>query len=111
LSAASLADVRAHLEAQLAELNALSDSTKDDRAPVTLDQTSVGRLSRMDALQNQAMAAATQKRRFEATKRIEAALQRIAEDAYGYCVKCGEAIAPARLATDATIPTCIKCAG
>ncbi len=102
--------LRAELTARLKELHSMSADTKDDRKPVELDQTSVGRLSRVDALQGQAMAMAQEKRRYDEIKRIEAAIRRIDEDEYGYCVKCGEAIDAARLAVDATIPTCIKCA-
>lgn len=106
----ALQRVRADLLARLEELRSARSDTKDDRAPIELDQTSVGRLSRMDSLQQQAMAAAVDKRRHDEIKRIEAALRRIDEDEYGYCVQCGEAIAPARLELDLTIPTCINCA-
>lgn len=106
----NLQALRAQLAARLEELRATSAQTKDDRAPVELDQTSVGRLSRMDSLQAQAMAAATEKRRHDEVKRIEAALHRIDAGEYGYCVQCGEEISAARLAVDPTIATCIRCA-
>jgi DnaK suppressor protein len=81
-----------------------------DRAPVALDQDSVGRVSRIDAMQVQAMALA-QHRRLEAERRaIEAALQRIEGGEYGWCLVCGEAIAPARLEHNPAAPTCIVCA-
>jgi DnaK suppressor protein len=54
------------------------------------------------------MAMAADKRRHDEMRRIEAALQRVDESEYGFCVKCGEAIGEARLATDMTIPTCIR---
>jgi DnaK suppressor protein len=76
---------------------------------VELDQTSVGRLSRMDALQGQAMAQAARQRRAVERRRIDAALRRIAEGEFGYCVRCGEPIADGRLQTDLAIPTCMTC--
>ncbi len=79
-------------------------------ATVTLDQQSVGRLSRMDALQQQAMARATEARRAARLQRIRAALLRMEEGEYGWCVECGGEIAPARLDLDPTVPTCITCA-
>jgi DnaK suppressor protein len=85
-------------------------STRADRAPVTLDQESVGRLSRIDAMQVQAMALAQQRRRQSEEAAIEAALRRIKEGEYGYCLVCGEDIAPARLANSPTVTTCIECA-
>ncbi len=46
---------RARIDAEIEELRALSSGSKDARAPVELDQQSVGRLSRMDAMQQQSM--------------------------------------------------------
>lgn len=77
---------------------------------VDLDQQSVGRLSRMDAMQHRAMALATQTRRDQQKSRITAALARMDEGEYGYCTECGEDIAPKRLELDPTLPTCINCA-
>lgn len=85
-------------------------NSEADRAPVTLDQDSVGRLSRIDAMQMQAMALAQQRRRQNESAAIEAALRRIAEGEYGYCLICGDDIAPARLANSPTVTTCIECA-
>jgi len=65
----------------------------------------------MDALQGQAMAQEQHRRRQVATARIDAALRRIDDGEYGWCLKCGEAIARARLESDASAPLCVKCAG
>jgi DnaK suppressor protein len=93
--------------AELQEVDALSD---DDRKPVELDQQSVGRLSRVDAMQRQAMAFASQARRQHEARMITAALGRIDEGEFGWCGGCGEPIPLARLSLDATIATCIDCA-
>lgn len=93
-----------------AELQGLTASSEDQRRPVELDQTRVGRLSRMDALQVQAMSIETERRRSIELNRIEAALDRIAEGDYGYCLLCGEDIAVKRLEFDPTATTCISCA-
>ncbi len=102
--------IRARLLEQRATLAEASDTTADNRAPVTLDQTSVGRLSRMDALQNQAMALATERRRADTVRRIDQALARLDAGTYGACAVCGEDIAPRRLALDPSVPTCLACA-
>ncbi|MEM9031568.1 MAG: TraR/DksA family transcriptional regulator, partial [Pseudomonadota bacterium] len=92
----------------LAALDAFEARGQDERATVTLDQQSVGRLSRMDALQRQAMAQAAS-RRFEAEKRrIVAALARLDGGEYGYCTECGEEIASARLEVDPCVPSCVS---
>jgi DnaK suppressor protein len=77
---------------------------------VELDQSRVGRLSRMNALQSQAMSRETNRRREVELSRIEAALQRIADGDYGLCVRCGEEIAEGRLLSDPSAPLCIDCA-
>jgi DnaK suppressor protein len=77
---------------------------------VELDQTRVGRLSRMDAMQAQAMSIETGRRRRQKLLQIDAALQRITEDEYGCCQECGEDISAARLEVDPTILLCIDCA-
>ena len=77
---------------------------------VELDQQSVGRLSRMDALQNQAMALAQQTRRDLQVLRLTAALARIDEGEYGFCEDCGEAIMLKRLELDPSVTRCISCA-
>jgi len=92
------------------EIHHLSEATEEDRKTVELDQTMVGRLSRMDALQNQAMQIETERRRSVELQRIDSALQRIEDGDFGYCVSCGEAIEVKRLEYDPTVPTCVGCA-
>ncbi len=101
---------RQKLLAERDELRATGDASEAERKPVTLDQQSVGRLSRMDAMQVQAMAVAAEGRRQARIRRIEAALTRLADGEFGWCVTCGDEIAPKRLAMDAAVPTCIACA-
>jgi DnaK suppressor protein len=105
-----LRELRAILVQRLESVQAASDAAAESRRPVELDQTSVGRLSRMDALQMQAMAHAAEGLRFREAERIKATIARIDAGEYGYCVVCGEEIAPKRLAVDPTIATCIRCA-
>ena len=87
--------------------NALGQSSQ---ALVTLDQQSVGRLSRMDALQSQVMAQATQKRRHVLRRGLLSALQRLKEDNFGFCEDCGEDSAPKRLDFNPTVLLCVGCA-
>ncbi len=106
-----VAEMRAKLLAAREDMLRARDQSAEARKPVQLDQTSVGRLSRMDAIQGQAMALAAEQNRAATLTRIEAALARIADGSYGWCLGCGEPIAPKRLALDPSLPTCIACAG
>ena len=92
------------------ELYALQAIAKDATQTVELDQASIGRLSRMDALQAQEMALETQRRRRHQLQRIEGALRRIESGNYGDCFICGRAIDARRLAVDPTHTRCAQCA-
>ena len=92
------------------EVQALASMTAEDRKPVELDQTTQGRLSRMDALQVQEMALEQERRREVELQRIDAALQRIKDGEYGYCTMCGEDIELKRLNFDPAAPLCLACA-
>ncbi|MEX1057117.1 MAG: TraR/DksA family transcriptional regulator [Natronospirillum sp.] len=94
---------RDQLSAAIAEDNALSDT-------VVLDQSKVGRLSRMDALQAQQMAMAADRRRKQQLKAVLQALSRIENDEYGECLDCGEWINTKRLEFDPTAHRCVQCA-
>lgn len=106
-----LAAFRERLVQRRVELLDLAANSAESRRPVELDQTRVGRLSRMDALQGQAMSLEAERRRKAELQRIEASLKRIESGDYGYCVTCGEQIPLRRLELDPTLPTCVDCAG
>lgn len=92
------------------ELLEVRDFGRDSANTVELDQAKVGRLSRMDALQGQAMSAETNRRRDIELQRIDAALRRIEENRFGICVNCDERISAGRLQSDPATPVCIDCA-
>ena len=100
---------RSLLETERSELLVLSDASKTARAPVELDQQSVGRLSRMDAMQQQSMDLAREDRRQYRLAVLAAALKRIDDDDYGYCLSCGDDIARKRLEVDPAVTLCIGC--
>ncbi len=92
------------------ELEEHSKKSAETRAPVELDPNVQGRISRQDALMQQAMAEATERKRFEEIQRINAALLRIESNDFGFCVTCDEEISEPRLNNDPAVPTCINCA-
>lgn len=102
--------MKARLEQERASLLEVSNCTAAERRPVELDQQSVGRLSRMDALQVQAMAQAVEARRRGRLHRIEAALKRLESGDYGSCTSCEEDIPAKRLEFDPAIDRCVDCA-
>ena len=103
-------DWRSRLLSLKDELEAVSETGESSSAVVELDQTKVGRLSRMDAMQAQAMAKASNQRREATLKKIGAALQRLDDGEFGFCLACDELINPKRLEFDPTATLCIDCA-
>ena len=101
---------RDKLVALRAELESIAETGDASAAVVELDQSKVGRLSRMDAMQAQAMAKASANRRQVMLTKITAALKRIDDGDYGICVECDEPINPLRLEFDPTAVRCIECA-
>ncbi|MCP9439807.1 MAG: hypothetical protein NNA20_11550 [Nitrospira sp.] len=100
---------RAKLTAMQDEIRAINDSAAQDLKPVELDQTSVGRVSRVDAMQLQQMSQAAARRRQQLLVKIEGALRRIESGRFGLCFLCGTEIDLRRLNADPTITRCRDC--
>lgn len=101
---------RTRLVTMLTTLESTLEQSAEAADTVVLDQSSVGRLSRMDALQAQAMAQETLRRNHELKRHLHAALGRLDNDDFGFCEDCGEAISPRRLACNPVVDCCIACA-
>ena len=97
------------LQKMRSELDDLESTSKASTATVILDQTSVGRLSRMDAMQGQQMALEFERRRKEQLLQIKAALNRIETGAFGYCSVCEKEIAMGRLTVNPAVTRCVDC--
>ncbi|MFT6302372.1 MAG: DnaK suppressor protein [Granulosicoccus sp.] len=101
---------RDNINHQLKILETLEETAHDATKTVTLDQSMVGRLSRMDALQGQAMAKATGHRRQLKLVQLRNALKRIDEGSFGKCIECLEYIDPRRVAHNPAVALCLRCA-
>lgn len=102
--------LRKKLQKLREEIEAELVSGKESSRVVELDQSKVGRLSRMDALQAQAMAQASVRRLEASLRNIDTAFMRIDDETYGLCQRCEEPIARKRLEFDLTALFCIECA-
>jgi DnaK suppressor protein len=105
-----LEEMRALLEERREAIARISSTTSEAAATVELDQARLGRLSRMDAMQSQAMAKEIGRRNQRELTAIEEALRRIDEGEYGLCRRCEMEIAEARLRANPATPLCIDCA-
>ena len=91
------------------ETQEVSLASAQSRQTVKLDQQSTGRLTRMDAMQQQAMAQAQERNRAATLVRIDQALKLINDGEYGFCLSCGEEIAEKRLEIDPAATHCVAC--
>lgn len=105
-----VAAFRKRLEVLESELEAVAASGAEAAKTVELDQSRVGRLSRMDEMRSQAMSVEGERRRALQLSRIHAAMKRIEDGGFGYCLSCGDPIAPKRLESDPAAHLCISCA-
>lgn len=107
---ASLLALRERLLQKQRDLQGLNEISSDAADTVELDQSRIGRLSRMDALQGQAMSLELRRRRQAELRRIAKALRRMDDGNFGYCESCGLEIAFKRLESDPALDLCIDCA-
>ncbi len=104
-----IGELRQSLETMRDELQSSLHHAEDAAKPVTLDQQSVGRVSRIDAIQQQQIALAGREQARQTLKRVELALRRIDAGEYGYCRDCDEPIAFARLEVQPFAALCVDC--
>jgi DnaK suppressor protein len=101
---------RPRLARMLQELTSQREFAAGERAVVQLDQQSVGRLSRIDAMQAQQVALAADRQRQVLLARIRRALERMDSGEFGTCAECGGEISEGRLDADPAAHLCIGCA-
>ena len=100
---------RERLEGLTKEINEDLSASKDSAGIVELD-TSIGRLSRMDAMQNQQMVLELRRRQENQLLRIQNAIKRVDQGQYGLCGKCKKPIAEERLEASPDVVMCVRCA-
>jgi DnaK suppressor protein len=109
LTGEQLAALSEELDRQLAKLERSMEVTDEALRPVQLDQTAVGRLSRIDSLQNQGLTKNLREREQAKLGLLVHALERMEAGTYGVCVECGGAIPFERLFVMPEAPACAVC--
>lgn len=104
-----LGSIEERLRVELAEVLAALVNVTDSASIVALDQSAVGRVSRGDALQQQAMAISRQQRLDIRRRKLVAALNRLAAGSYGMCCECEVTLDQPRLDSDLAVVFCIDC--
>lgn len=101
--------LRREITDEVERLVSRMESSRDTVRPVELDPGSVGRLSRMDELQNQAMARNLRDREHRRLEELQRALERIRIGTYGICGSCGGEVPYPRLEAFPETTTCVRC--
>jgi len=104
-----LSGLRDSLESLRTELETTLRQSKDAAKPVVLDQDSVGRLSRIDAIQQQKMVEANRQRQTIRLVQVKAALNAMESEEYGVCRRCEEPIGWPRLNAKPESTICLDC--
>lgn len=108
LEPAQEAELREALVAQRDELQAFLRLTAEGSKPVDLG-TPIGRLSRMDAIQQQEMTKASRATLERKLLQVQASLDAFDRGDYGLCRSCEEPIGYRRLRARPEAPFCLSC--
>jgi DnaK suppressor protein len=109
LTPEQLLRMREQLAAESESIQAGLAMASSNAAVVELDQSGTGRISRIDAMQQQAMAATQRERLLVRQRRIQAALQRLDGGGFGRCCQCELPLDVERLVADPAAPFCAEC--
>ena len=101
-------ELKAALELLAQELEQSLSASGESAKTVDLDEP-IGRLSRMDAMQQQKMAMANRQNIQIRQHQVRAALVAIEDGEYGECRKCGDEIGYPRLSVRPEAPFCVTC--
>lgn len=104
-------ELTAQLDHVIQKLERSMRTTEEALRPVELDQTAVGRLSRIDSLQNQGLTRNLHDREQAKLGQVVTAIERIDAGTYGLCVDCGGEIRFERLQVFPETPICTGCGG
>jgi DnaK suppressor protein len=109
LTQRQLRELKDDLETFLTKLKTQLESANEQTQPIKLDQQAVGRVSRIDAIQQQEMAKANQRQSQLQLSRVQEALDTFDIGEFGVCKDCDEPIGFARLKIAPDSSFCIRC--
>ena len=88
--------------------NSISDY-KEMTKPIAPDDA-IGRVSRMDAINNKSVAEAALRKAEEKLKKLKYVQSQIGKEDFGICVKCGNSIPIGRIMLMPQSSYCVRCA-
>lgn len=101
-------ELKARIEAEIRKTQALVDEYKELTQPIS-PENAIGRVSRMDAIQNKSVMEAALRKNQEKLENLNDALSRVFDENFGICVRCRQAIPLGRILLMPQSRTCVKC--
>ena len=98
--------ITSRIEEAKEEIEELKELVK----PIPLD-ASIGRVSRMDAINNKTINESSLREKTQQLKKLERALENSESDSFGICTKCGNEIPFGRLEYMPHTTRCVNCVG
>lgn len=101
--------IRTLIEQEIEKTNAKIAEYDEMSSPVSPDDA-IGRVSRMDAINNKSVTESALRQAKEKLSKLRHALNRIDDEQFGLCQRCGKAIPVMRVVLMPQSPYCVNCA-
>tara|TARA_B100000427_G_scaffold243452_1_gene206428 strand:+ start:748 stop:1080 length:333 start_codon:yes stop_codon:yes gene_type:complete len=101
-------DIQERINKKMSSLNERILEYKELTQPIPPSEA-IGRVSRMDAINNRSVNEAALRQLENQMKGLEEALKRLSEDKFGRCVSCGEKIPIGRILIMPGAIRCVRC--
>jgi len=102
-------EIKEKILEEIAKTENLIVEYKEMTKPVAPDDA-IGRISRMDAINNKSVTEASLRQAEEKLKNLHRVLSRVGTSDFGICIKCGKPIPEGRLVYRPESLTCVNCA-
>lgn len=102
------AEIQAKIEAEIQKTRKLIEEYKEITRPIA-PENAIGRISRMDAINNKSVAEAALRKAQQKLSKLEYALTKLNDENFGRCVKCHQIIPLGRLLLMPQSTRCVNC--
>lgn len=101
--------LRLKIEEEIVKTESLINSLKDFTQPIS-PENAIGRISRMDAINNRSVNEASLRQATSKLKNLEIAREQINQPSFGICIKCKQPIPEGRIMLMPQTKKCVNCA-
>jgi len=102
-------EIRSKITVEIAKTESVIIEYEELTQPISPDDA-IGRLTRMDAIQNKSVAEAALREARDKLNKLKYALSHVGNPDFGICAKCGQKIPIGRIMIRPESPYCVHCA-